>query len=240
MALQRGLSNWGELDVSDPRLIAGLGALKAGMRALGSARTGWKIGANDPATQRRLGLGGPVLGPLAAPADASRGVSLARTHLPGVEPEVAITLARDVSHDMQTTEITGCIGAVTTAAELIDLDQRFDDLALLIGRNFLHRSYFTAGTHAAPETLTDAALTAELNGELIWQAPVAFILGDPADLLRCAARNAELLGEKLRRGDVVLSGVVTPLPLWVRPGDTVRLDGGAIGSIELHFTGQPA
>jgi 2-keto-4-pentenoate hydratase len=239
MTAPRGLSNWGAANTSDPRLVVGYKVLRRTVDALGARRAGWKIGANDPATQRRLGLNGPVIGPLGAPSDAATPIDLSNARLPGIEAEIAILIVQDVLPDADAAETGPCIAAVATAAELIDLDQRFDDLELLVGRNFLHRRYYVAVTEApvAPDALADAILTASLNQSVVWQIPVALVLGDPCEIVVCAARNAALLGERVRAGDVLLSGVVAPLPIWVEPADAVRLDGGVLGALDLRFTG---
>jgi 2-keto-4-pentenoate hydratase len=240
MTPQRGLSNWGAASPDDSRLRAGYGALRVAIEALGPARRGWKVGANDPATQRRLGLTGPVIGPLGAAADAAAAIDVSKAHLPGIEAEIAFELSRDVFPDMTSAEIADSVRAVATAAELIDLDQRFDDLALLVGRNFMHRAYFVAAPPCASiAALANAMLSATLNEETIWQVPVGFILGDPLEAVRCVASNTARLGERLRAGDIILSGVVTPLPIWVRGGDVVRLDAGPLGALELRFAGYP-
>jgi 2-keto-4-pentenoate hydratase len=212
---QRGLSHWGAPDGGDPRIVAGFAQLRQLICDADAVQTGWKIAANDPATQQRLGLAGPVAGPL----------------------WIALVLSRAISPDEEASAIAAAIESVATAAELIDLDQRFDDVSLLIGRNFLHRRHFiaTPDERCSADALASAFFKVSLNGELVWQVPTGLILGDPVDIVRCAAMNVALMGKVLRPGDTILSGVVTPLPVWVRNGDCVLVDGGGLGAVEIGF-----
>lgn len=234
--IQRGLSHWGALDGGDPRIVAGFGRLRQHIRDADAVQTGWKIAANDPATQRRLGLAGPVAGPLWTSGRSRDQVDVSSMRLPGVEAEIALVLSRAVSHDEEASAIAAAIGYVAAAAELIDLDQRFDDLPLLIGRNFLHRRHFVAtpDKRCGANALASAVFKVSLNGELVWQVPIGIVLGDPIDIVRCAAMNVALMGKALRPGETILSGVVTPLPVWVSAGDRVLIDGGALGCVEIR------
>jgi 2-keto-4-pentenoate hydratase len=234
---QRGLSHWGAPDGGDPRIVAGFAQLRQLICDADAVQTGWKIAANDPATQQRLGLAGPVAGPLWIPGRSGDHVDVSSMRLPSVEAEIALVLSRAVSPDEEASAIAAAIESVATAAELIDLDQRFDDVSLLIGRNFLHRRHFiaTPDERCSADALASAFFKVSLNGELVWQVPTGLILGDPVDIVRCAAMNVALMGKVLRPGDTILSGVVTPLPVWVRNGDCVLVDGGGLGAVEIGF-----
>jgi 2-keto-4-pentenoate hydratase len=194
------------------------------------------MAANDPATQRRLNLAGPVVGALWEAQVGDAELDLARRQLPGVEAELALVIGKDVTANDDSNTLRAAIKAVAIAAELIDLDQRFDDLEKLVGRNFLHAAYVMAQPRAFdPGALSSALVKVEKNGVLEWQMPLAFILGDPADIVRCAAANLAMLGARLRAGDVLSSGVITPLPVWVQPGDRVTIDAGGLGALTLVF-----
>ena len=47
-------------------------------------------------------------------------------------------------------------------------------------------------------------------------------------------------GDRLAAGQRILSGVLTPMPIWVQPGDQVALSAGDLGTLELTFTGSSA
>lgn len=234
MTQQRALSQWG-LPRSDERLGRGYAALKEEI-ATRTGRAGWKMAANDSATQRRLGLAGPVVGALWDVRAGDAKMKLAGRHLPGVEAELALTIGKDVAAGDDTQTLLSAIERVAIAAELIDLDQRFDDLEKLVGRNFLHADYAMA-TPVAFDTaaLSSLLVKVEKNGVLQWQMPAAFILGDPAEIVRCAAANLALFGQRLSAGDVLSSGIITPLPVWVRTGDRVCIDAGGLGALTLEF-----
>ena len=49
-----------------------------------------------------------------------------------------------------------------------------------------------------------------------------------------AAARLDAVGEELRPGAVVITGVLAP-PHSAEPGDTLRLELEAAGAVELHF-----
>lgn len=238
---QRGISHWGKPDRTDQRLIAGYARLSRAMgdrEAQGGIQTGWKVGANDPATQRRLGLAAPVVGPLWEAVRNGTTIDLFGMQLPGVEAELAIELARPISPDTDMSTALASVRSLATAVEVIALDQRFDDLESLVGGNFLHRGYAVAEEHnnCEPTALSSLLFKVNLNGSLVWEMPAGLILGRLGELLLCAAANVSMLGRELKAGMTILSGVVTPFPVWVKDGDRVHISGGAAGEIELRFT----
>jgi hypothetical protein len=70
----------------------------------------------------------------------------------------------------------------------------------------------------------------------VWQVPAGVILGSLAEILICTAANLMMLGCEPHAGMTILSGIVTPLPLWVKDGDHVYICGGNAGDVELRFS----
>jgi 2-keto-4-pentenoate hydratase len=61
---------------------------------------------------------------------------------------------------------------------------------------------------------------------------------DYADLVVAAARLLEAVGERLRAGDVLITGSVVQVPVAL--GDEVAADCGALGSVALRIGSPPA
>lgn len=238
----RSVSNWQLPDASDGRLQAGYRRQRSALEALlakGDRVVGFKVGANDPASQRRLGLSGPIYGFLThgSVIDANRPIVLGGAVLAGVEAELAMTIEAPVAAQATIEDIGQAIGGMRLAAELIDVDRRYDDLEGVLAGNVFHRSVaFADPTRAvsAAEAM-QTALLAECNGKTAWNIPIGFVLGDPREAVRFIARALAVHGQALRRGDVVISGLLLPLPIWVKPGDCVRLAAGALGEMSLNF-----
>jgi 2-keto-4-pentenoate hydratase len=54
-------------------------------------------------------------------------------------------------------------------------------------------------------------------------------------MVDAVAARLEAAGEELRPGERIITGVLAP-PHRAEPGDTVRLELDALGSVELRFT----
>ena len=52
---------------------------------------------------------------------------------------------------------------------------------------------------------------------------------------QAVAARLEAAGEELRPGERIITGVLAP-PYEAKPGDTVRLELDALGSVELRFS----
>ena len=206
----------------------------------GARSLGVKIGANDPASQRRLRLASPIAGYLtdATLVPVGQPIPIGDAVLAGVEPEFALTLSAAVPHTAQLEEVALAIGNVGLAAEIIDVNQRYDDLSELLAGNIFHRAVLlpTAPAVFSEQDVGSSWMTAHRNGDRVWSLPIGFVLGDPREAVLFAARAAWLHGDELRPGETVMSGLLTPLPIWVKPGDRVTLDAGALGRLELNFT----
>ena len=74
----------------------------------------------------------------------------------------------------------------------------------------------------------------EVNGELATTAAGAEVLGHPASSVAWLANRLSGHGQKLRAGDIVLSGSLTRA--WeVRAGDHFQATFGSLGTVGAKF-----
>lgn len=209
----------------DPRVVAGLsrqldtwrGALEGG-----AGRVGWKIGLNPPAVLERLGLPRPVIGHLTTDSLLASGSthSLAGASNPRVEPEVAVEVGED-----------GAISALAPALELVDLDRPPDDVEAIVATNVFHRAV-TIGPPAHGSLAGEG--TVLLNREVAHRLVPEQAAGDLDRSVAVIADTLAAGGERLQPGDWIITGAMTA-PLAVAPGDSVALDLGPLGRVELSF-----
>jgi 2-keto-4-pentenoate hydratase len=238
----RAQSHWGVPDHDDPSLADGYflqrmdrtARLQAGANLIGA-----KVGVNDPASQQRLQLSGPLIGFLtdASVIDGERPIPIGDFTLAGVEPELAIWLRHDIGPGADIESVGAAIEHIGLCAEIIDASGRYDDVAALIGGNIMHRGVvFSAGQIPFSEnSMNSSWLEARHNGVPVWQLPLGFVLGDPRDALRFVIGALAQQGGELLSGQVIMTGLLTPIPIWVKAGDRVQLDAGSFGSLDLNF-----
>jgi len=228
--------------VTDPRVVRGMQAQLASWRsrvAGGASRVGWKIGFNSPAAQKQLGLDGTVVGHLTqatvlAPRTSH---SLAGAHLVCAGAEVAIHLGRDVPAGADGEAARAAIAALGAAIELVDVDRPLDDLEAILAANVFHRAvvFGSPRSERAGGGLVGVTARAFRNGDEVASVDAAAAAGDLSAVVRHVADWLAAFGERLCAGDRIICGSLTP-PIWVKPGDRVRVDIGPLGAVEIALT----
>ena len=205
----------------------------------GPARVGWKIGFNSPAAQRQLGLDGTVVGHLTQATVLAPGTShsLAGSRLVSAEPEVAVHLGRDVPAGAGGDAARAAIAALGAAIELVDIDGPLDDLEAILAANVFHRAAVLGPprTERAGGALAGVTARAFRNGDEVASVEAAAAAGDLAAVVRHVADWLAAFGERLCAGDRIICGSLAP-PIWVKPGDRVRVDLGPLGAVEVALT----
>jgi 2-keto-4-pentenoate hydratase len=207
-------------------------SVEAGMRALltrrqaelaaGAKPVGWKVGFNLPAAWPRLGIDAPVAGYLTDSTVVEPGaeVALAGWTQPTLEPEIAIAVGEG-----------GTVAGLAPAIEVVDIDLPFEDVEAILARNIFHRAV-ALGPPAPEATLAGFACRVRRDGE---EVRVVDTSEDPAETVERVAGFLAAHGARLRPGDRIIAGTLTP-PLPVAPGDEVEVDLGALGIVSLRFS----
>jgi 2-keto-4-pentenoate hydratase len=228
-------SLWVPVDRSDDRVRRGLERMmEARARAVsdGARPIGWKIGWNAPAVRERLGVGSSVIGFLldSGVSEAGEPVPLEGTVNPGAEVELALRIGDGAT-----------LAAVSPGIELVDVHGDFDDVEAALAANVWNRGAVLGEARDwSPGLLDGIEVRVEHNGEPFADpARPRDAIGDPEELVSFVADTVASLGEELREGDVILSGLLVPAPVWTKPGDLVRADYGHLGSLEVEFSPSP-
>lgn len=184
------------------------------------AQVGWKVGWNHESSRRRLGVDKPAVGILSAATTFAAGtpLSLDGTTNAGAEVELALRVGVD-----------GRVATVALAVELLDIVPPYEAAAALAA-NLWHRAALL-GAVELPYTygLLDGVAVHATGIE-----PVLLLdaLGDPDEIVAQVARDTD---GALLPGQVVLSGSVTPMPVWVKPGDRLHVEADRLGTLDVEF-----
>jgi 2-keto-4-pentenoate hydratase len=202
----------------------------------GDGRLGWKIGINDPAMQRRLGLEESVVGALFESGEIRPGRSLAVSADAqiGVEAEIAIDVAEDVAGGASLEAVGRALAGFGPALEVVDLSRLTGDVAALVADNILHVGvrFSGPGPVRAGTSLHGLAVEFACGDEEPRRALPSDVLGDLATVAKLVADTLAAHGETLRAGDRIISGALTP-PLRLAPGRVARADFGALGVLSV-------
>lgn len=219
---------WQVVDAQDPRISAGLRAQARTRRETleaGAARVGWKVGWNDLAVRRGLGVRSGVIGYFLSDSVAVGDVVATdgSAHL-GVEFELALEVGQRNSgsgaHSIQ---------RIAPAIEVLDIS--VTDVTDAVAVNVWHRGVSLGVSRAfASDLAANVNVTVTVNGgeaHLVGRPTPAMLDFDA--ILRFIESGVRALGDQLLPGDWIIAGNLAPSPMWVSPGDHVSADFGPLG-----------
>jgi 2-keto-4-pentenoate hydratase len=192
--------------------------------AQGAEPIGWKIGFNVPEIRGKLGLDRPLAGYLSTDSLIEDGAtwSLMEDAAVVVESEVGVEIGEDGRS----------IAALMPALELADpIDFEIDVEQILAG-NIFHRA---VAFGPRVETAEPGPGRILVNGEQQHALTADYTAHALDDMVQAVADRIAAAGERLRPGELIITGVLTP-PHPAQPGDTVRLELDALGGVELRFS----
>jgi 2-keto-4-pentenoate hydratase len=207
-------------------------ALRSRMLDAGAKPVGWKVGFGAPASLELMEITAPLLGFMTDTTVLEPGAHVDVTGWARgiVEFEVAVYLGRDLESGASSDEARAAIAAVGPAIELADIDLPVEaagveeivagDIfheAVIFGRRDANRAGLDIGGLAARILIDgrERAATTELEA----------ITGSYPWIVTTVADTLTAHGEKLRTGDVIITGsVVPPIPVTEGTVFTFALD----------------
>jgi 2-keto-4-pentenoate hydratase len=224
----------------DPRIERGTRAmleLRSVRLAEGEAPVGWKVGFGAPAAKEALGIDRALVGFL---TDRGRlapdsEVPIGSWAKPMLEPEIAVHVARDVGGDATWEDVRAAIGGLSAAIELADVDPPPDDVETILAGDIYHRHYVLGPVDRGRSTAAGITGRVVRDGEEIARSDLPEALtGEIVEVVRLTAELLAVGGERLRAGEVVITGSMVP-PVPVAPGQRVTVDIDPLGSLSVAF-----
>jgi 2-keto-4-pentenoate hydratase len=191
--------------------------------AHGAQPLGWKVGFNLPEIQRKLGIDAPLAGFLTTDTLLEDGAewSLGNEGEVVVESEVAVEIGEDGRS----------IAALLPALELADPPDLSLDVETILAGNIFHRGVAFGPRVEASEPGVGRIL---VNGEEQHSLSAEHTAANLERMVEAVAARLAEADERLRPGERIITGILAPAHK-AQPGDTVRLELGALGDVELRF-----
>jgi 2-keto-4-pentenoate hydratase len=129
------------------------------------------------------------------------------------------------------------IAGIAPAIELADVDFPPDDVEAILKGNIYQRHVVLGACDRTRARCVLDGLTATVarNGnEIARTQDTQETTGDLVDIVRQVADMLSAFGERLRAGQVVMTGSITP-PLWVEPGEEILFSLDPVGSVSVRF-----
>jgi 2-keto-4-pentenoate hydratase len=228
----------------DPRIARGMEKQLATRRAriaAGEKPIGWKVGLGAPPAMERLKIKGPLVGFMMEKSIVANAatVSLAGWTKPVAEPEVAVHMGKDLPASADRAAAIAAIAGIGPAIELADLDPPPDDVEVALAGNIFHRHVILG----ASDTARAGAKLDGISGHVFRRGALAAkqdnveqLIGEMIGIVMHVAGTLAAHGEKLRAGDVIITGSIIPPP-FVEPDETefaYALE--PIGGLSVRFT----
>jgi 2-keto-4-pentenoate hydratase len=229
----------------DARVIRGMRAqLETRRKRLerGDAPLGWKVGFAAPDMLKRLGISGPLVGFLTRNALVRSGatVSLAGWTKPVAEPEIAVHLGRDVAGGTDHAAAEAAIAGISPAIELADVTAPPEDPEAILSANIYQRHVVLSGETPARAGAAAHGLMCRVKrrgSEFARTDDPQANTGKWIDIVRHVADVLAACGERLRSGEIIITGSVVP-PLAIEPGeDAIAFEVDPIGGVAVRFSG---
>jgi 2-keto-4-pentenoate hydratase len=224
--------------VSDPRIVRGTAAMLELRRTRiedGARPLGWKVGFGSPAAYDLLGTDRPLVGFLTdrSLVDDGATVPVGDWTTPMLEPEIAVYLARDVEGDATHDDVRAAIGGLSAAIELADVDVPPADPEPILAGNIYHRHVLLGPVDEGRTTADGVRGRLLRDGDEIasTDTPEA-ATGELAEVVRLTAELLAANSERLRAGDVVITGSIVP-PVKVAPGESLTAEIDPLGSLTV-------
>ena len=238
----------GELIAPVRTEVSGLPAAYAIQRATydawikaGRKPAGHKIGLTSKAIQEQLGVHEPDYGALFSDMILANGTHIGPRAVlqPRIEPEVAFVLKRDlVGENVTAEQVIEATDYVVPAVEICgsrikDWDIRFEDT---IADNASSGLVVLGTSKHKPvlADLADIAVKVRLGDEVCAEGRGAACLGNPANAVAWLACALTRLGDRLRAGDLVMSGAMAKM-VPAKQGNEFDVDFGTFGAVSLSF-----
>ena len=209
--------------------------------AAGEKPLGWKVGLGAPAALQKLGIAAPVVGYLLQSGRLSSGatVSLREYLRPVAEPEICVTLARDLGQGATAADALAAVKHIQPAVELADLEPvpAPDNLDAVLAGDIYHRQVVLGdktriggALDGIVSRLTRRGLEANRTDD-----PEA-LTGKLTTIVAHVANTLAAFGERLRADDIIITGSITP-PLMIEPDETGLIHAlDPIGEVAVSFT----
>jgi 2-keto-4-pentenoate hydratase len=227
----------------DPRIVRGMAAQFALRRQRldgGDRPLGWKVGFGTPAQLKQFNTSGPLVGFLTQNARVTPGgrVSLAGWTKPVAEPEVAVHIGSDLAAGATLAAAAAAIAGISPAIELADVHEPATDPERILSHDIYQRHVVLDGS--TPARLGGAAdgLTCRIvrrGAEFARTTDPQANTGRWVDIVCHVANVLAGFGERLRAGEVIITGSVVP-PIAIEPDeDGLAFALDPVGTISVRF-----
>jgi len=209
--------------------------------AAGEKPIGWKVGLGAKAAMERLQIRMPLVGYMMEKSVIQNGstASVAGWTQPVAEPEIAVYMASDLPGGATREAAMKAVGSLGPAIELADLPGPPSDVEAVLAGNIFHRSVilWPRDTSRAGVKLEGlAGLVFRRGAQVARQEDLQANIGNIVDIVAHVAGTLAANGERLRAGDVIITGSIVPPPMIEKDETEFGYRLEPIGELSVRFS----
>jgi 2-keto-4-pentenoate hydratase len=222
----------------DERIAAGMRdqlALRRERLRGGEQPLGWKVGFGAPAAAAHYELDRPLAGFLTDRGLLPDGATLeiGDWENPLLEAEIAAHMSEDLEAGASRDDVAAAIGGLSAAIELADLYPPPTDVRAILVGNVFHRHVILGPVDETRTTAEGIGARVLRDGaEIAATDDPAALAGELVEMVRLTGELLEACGERLRAGEVVITGTVVP-PVSIAPGQHLAVELGPLGGLAV-------
>jgi len=206
---------------------------------------GWKIGLTSRAMQQALNIDIPDSGVLTRSMQFATGATIPADRFiqPRIEAEIAFVMGADIGGaDVTRDDVLAATDYVGPSLEILDTRILRADPATgqarkvfdTIADNAANAGIVLGAERHTAENLRWVGAIVSVNGTVEETGLGAGVLNDPVQSVVWLARRMALYGNRIKAGQVILSGSFIR-PIECPPGTQIHADFGDFGSVSLDF-----
>jgi 2-keto-4-pentenoate hydratase len=228
--------------LNDPRILRGMKTqlqLRQERLNAGENPLGWKIGFGAPAAMEHLSIDAPLVGFLTDKTLLPSAATVAITGWlkPTAEPEIAVYLGQDLAAGSDRETARAAIAAIGLAIEVVDINFPPDDVEAILAGNIYHRHVILGRADASRAGGMLDGLVGHVyrnETEIATTTDPQTMTGDLVDNVRHVADLLTALGERLRAGQVIITGSIVP-PVGLAGPEEIRFTLDPVDTISTNF-----
>lgn len=203
---------------------------------------GYKIGATTTVMQEHLGVSSPSYGRIMAKNVLAPGARHNLSScLTGIECEIAMKLGSDIPQRDDPWSLDGIcefVDVIYPAIEIVENrygDILSTDIGVLVADDFFHKACVLGApvSNCRPGDLATASARTVIDGTTAGTGIGSDVLGNPLQSLIWLAACFERQGRTLKKGDLVMTGSITPVCWLEGSPENIAVEIGQIGSCTL-------
>ena len=204
----------------------------------GETLIGLKMGFTSEAKMQQMGVHDLIWGRLTSSMLIPNNSTTARSQYihPRVEPEICFRIAKDITGELNETEVVEYVDAVAAAIEIIDSRYQNFKFSLedVVADNCSSIGFAVGDWMPVQESLNNLSMELFIDDKTVADGSSNDIMNNPWKSLAAATRLAAKYGEPIKKGMYIMAGAATNAE-FIQANQTASASVHSLGHVTVSF-----